>query len=256
MKKAEMSGEEMNTHNNCNMHEALMSYLYDESTPDEKLRVESHLTECGACKQELHAFERVRGMLQQWQLDDSPVVRIVTEQSRGGKRSILAVLKELITVTPIWAKALGAVAMAMLVLAVLGTDISVGRGGVSLHADLLRRNRSVEPANADGQQNPMSSDRASVEQIRAEMKSLVNQLVADSERDQKERIKAELVSLQSTLQTTHSADLAKVISRIQEQQTRLKTIERDIDRREGLDLTDILFSEVNKPAERSPAGGD
>ena len=88
------------------------------------------------------------------------------------------------------------------------------------------------------------------------MKSLVNQMVADSERDQKERIKAELVSLQSTLQTTHSADLAKVISRIQEQQTRLKTIERDIDRREGLDLTDILFSEVNKPAERSTAGGD
>jgi hypothetical protein len=250
-----MSGEEMNTQNNCNMHEALMSYLYNESTPDEKLRVETHLTDCGACKQELHGFEHVRGMLQQWQLDDSPVVRIVAEQSRG-KRSILAVLKELITVTPIWAKALGAFAMAMIVLAVLGTDVSVGRGGISFHADLLRRNRAVEPAGARGQQTPMSSDRAGIEQIRAEMKSLVNQLVADSERDQKERIKAELVSLQSELQNTHSADLAKVISRIQEQQTRLKTIERDIDRREGLDLTDILFSEVSKPAERTTAGGD
>jgi len=250
-----MSGEEMNTQNNCNMHEALMSYLYDESTPDEKLRVETHLTDCGACKQELHAFERVRGMLQQWQFDDSPVVRIVTEQGPG-KRSILAVLKELITVTPIWAKALTAVAMAMLVLAVLGTDISVGRGGVSLHADLLRRNRAVEPANAGGQQNPMSSDRASIEQVRAEMKSLVNQLVADSEREQREQIKAELASLQLQLQNAHTADLAKVTSRIQEQQTRLKTIERDIDRREGLDLTDILFSEVSKPAERSTAGGD
>jgi len=250
-----MSGEEMNTQNNCNMHEALMSYLYDESTPDEKLRVETHLTDCGACKQELHAFERVRGMLQQWQLDDSPVVRIVTEQDRG-KRSILAVLRELITVTPIWAKALSAVAMAMLVLAVLGTDVSVGRGGISLHADLLRRNRSVEPANAGGQQNPMSSDRASLEQVRAEMKSLVNQLVAERESEQKEQIKAELASLQLQLQNVHSADLAKVISRIQEQQTRLKTIERDIDRREGLDLTDILFSEVSKPAERSTSGGD
>ena len=249
-----MSGEEMNTQNNCNMHEALMSYLYDESTPDEKLRVETHLTDCGACKQELHAFERVRGMLQQWQLDDMPVLRVSTAQT--GNRSILAVLKELISVTPIWAKALGAVAMAMLVLAVLGTDISVGRGGVSLHADLLRRNRVVDPSNAGAPQNPTSSDRAGIEQIRSEMKSLVNQLVADSERDQKERIKAELVSLQSELQNTHSADLAKVISRIQEQQTRLKTIERDIDRREGLDLTDILFSEVSKPAERSTAGGD
>jgi hypothetical protein len=253
--KLEMSGEEMNTQNNCNMHEALMSYLYDEATPEEKLRVETHLTNCGACKHELHAFERVRGMLQQWQLDDSPVVRVVTEQTTGS-RSILAVLKELISVTPIWAKALGAVAMAMLVLAVLGTDVSVGRGGVSFHADLLRRNRIVEPSNSGGPQNPALSDRAGIELIRAEMKSLVNQLVADREGEQKEQIKAELASLQLQLQNAHSADLAKVTSRIQEQQARLKTIERDIDRREGLDLTDILFSEVSKPAERSTNGGD
>jgi putative zinc finger protein len=249
-----MSGEEMNTQNNCNMHEALMSYLYEESTPDEKLRVETHLTDCGACKQEIHAFERVRGMLQQWQLDDMPVLRVSTEQT--GNRSILAVLKELISVTPIWAKALSAVAMAMLVLAVLGTDVSVGRGGVTFHADLLRRNRVAEQSVVGRPENPTSNERASVEQIRAEMKSLVNQLVADRESEQKEQIKAELASLQLQLQNVHSADLAKVISRIQEQQTRLKTIERDIDRREGLDLTDILFSEVSKPAERSTAGGD
>jgi anti-sigma factor RsiW len=249
-----MSGEEMNTQNNCNMHEALMSYLYEESTPDEKLRVETHLTDCGACKQEIHAFERVRGMLQQWQLDDMPVLRVSTEQA--GNRSILAVLKELISVTPIWAKALSAVAMAMLVLAVLGTDVSVGRGGVTFHADLLRRNRVAEQSVVGRPENPTSNERASVEQIRAEMKSLVNQLVADRESEQKEQIKAELASLQLQLQNVHSADLAKVISRIQEQQTRLKTIERDIDRREGLDLTDILFSEVSKPTERSTAGGD
>jgi len=244
----------MNTQNNCNMHEALMSYLYEESTPDEKLRVETHLTDCGACKQEIHAFERVRGMLQQWQLDDMPVLRVSTEQT--GNRSILAVLKELISVTPIWAKALSAVAMAMLVLAVLGTDVSVGRGGVTFHADLLRRNRVAEQSVVGRPENPTSNERASVEQIRAEMKSLVNQLVADRESEQKEQIKAELASLQLQLQNVHSADLAKVISRIQEQQTRLKTIERDIDRREGLDLTDILFSEVSKPVERSTAGGD
>jgi len=244
----------MNTQNNCNMHEALMSYLYEESTPDEKLRVETHLTDCGACKQEIHAFERVRGMLQQWQLDDMPVLRVSTEQA--GNRSILAVLKELISVTPIWAKALSAVAMAMLVLAVLGTDVSVGRGGVTFHADLLRRNRVAEQSVVGRPENPTSNERASVEQIRAEMKSLVNQLVADRESEQKEQIKAELASLQLQLQNVHSADLAKVISRIQEQQTRLKTIERDIDRREGLDLTDILFSEVSKPTERSTAGGD
>src|ERR1044071_8966775 len=137
-----MSGEEMNdtrTTSNCNMHEALVAFLYGEATPDEKTRVEAHLTQCSACKHELDGFERVRGMLQQWQLDDLPVVRVVTERSG---RPMLTVLKELFTITPVWAKALGAVAMAMLVLAVIGTDVRVNRDGVSFHADVLRRDRS------------------------------------------------------------------------------------------------------------------
>jgi len=79
---------------NCDMHEALVSYLYDEATAEETSRVEAHLTQCPACKQELHSFERVRGMLQQWQLDDLPVVRVVAERS-SDQRSMLGVLREL-----------------------------------------------------------------------------------------------------------------------------------------------------------------
>lgn len=232
---------------NCNMHEALVAYLYDEATPEESRRIEAHLTECAACKQEFTAFERVRGMLQQWQLDDLPVVRVVTERP-SSERSMLAVLKELLFVTPVWAKALGAVAMAMLVLAIIGTDVSVGRGGLSFHADLFRRDRT-ERGNAGG------TEAANIEQVRSEVKSLVNQLITDSERQQKEEIKAQLVSLESQLQNIHSADLVKLTARIQEHQQRLKTLEKDIDRREGLDLTDILFSEVSKPNGRSSAGG-
>ena len=247
-----MSGEEMNDTQknlNCNMHEALVAFLYGEATPDENVRVEAHLTQCGACKQELAAFERVRGMLQQWQLDDLPVVRVVTERA-SGERSMLASLKELLSVTPIWAKALGAVAMAVLVLAVIGTNVSVSRGGVSFHADLFRRSRGTEAVN-----NPAPLDAVNIERVRTEVNSLVNQLIANSERQQREEIKAQLVSLESQLQGMHSADLAKLVQRIQEQQHRLKTIEQDIDRREGLDLTDILFSEVSKPGERSTSGG-
>ena len=234
---------------NCNMHEALVAVLYGEATADESRRIDAHLTECAACEQELAAFERVRGMLQQWQLDDLPVVRVVAQRASGG-RSMLAALKELLTVTPLWAKALGAVAMAMLVLAVIGTDVSVGRGGVSLHADLFRRTPSTQGIN-----NAAQLDAANVERVRADVNSLVNQMIANSERQQREEIKAQLVSLESQLQGMHSADLAKLVQRIQEQQHRLKTIEQDIDRREGLDLTDILFSEVAKPAERSASGG-
>lgn len=236
---------------NCDMQEALISYLYNEATPEESGRVEAHLTDCEACKRELHSFERVRGMLQQWQLNDLPVVRVVTEQS-SRKRSIVVLLKELLSVTPLWAKAIGAVAMAMVVLAVIGTDVSVGSGGFSFHADLLRHYRNAKPAE---QANPPLTHPANLEEVRTEVKSLVNQLIAESERQQKDAIKAQLVSLESQLQNVHTADLSKLAMRIQEQQTRLKTIEQDIDRREGLDLTDILFSETSRPRERSTTGG-
>ena len=235
----------------CDMHEALVSYLYNEATPQESGRVEAHLAECTSCKQELHSFERVRGMLQQWQLDDLPVVRVVAERG-SGERSMLAVLRELLSLTPVWAKALGAVAMALLVFAVIGTDVSVGKGGVSFHADLLRRDRTTPTASAA---NPSFSNGSSIEQVRTEVKSLVNQLIAESERQHKDDIKAQLISLESQLQNMRSADLAKLATRIQEQHARIKTLEQDIDRREGLDLTDILFSEAIKRSERSTAGG-
>lgn len=250
-----MSGEEMNDKqktSNCNMHEALVSYLYDEATPEESNVIRAHVAECGACKQELHAFERVRSMLQQWQLDDLPVVRVVAERPR----SMLTMLKELFSITPVWAKALGTVAAAMVLLAVVGTDVSVGQGGFSFHADLLRRGRTVEPANLAEGKTSKALDGASLEQVRAEVRGFVSQLIADSERQHNEEIKLQLINLESQLENMHSADLAKLATRIQEHQQRLKTIERDIDRRDGLDLTDILFSETSKPVERSTGGSD
>jgi hypothetical protein len=239
---------------NCNMHEALVSYLYDEATAEEIGVVKAHLTQCAACKQELQSFERVRGMLQQWQLDDLPVVRVVAERSSGA-RSVLGLVKELFSLTPLWAKGLAAVAMAMLVFAILGSDVSIGRDGFSFHADLLRRDRSgqqVSPAIAGTDGSPNNPN---LELVRAEVKSIVNHLIAESERQQRDEVKAQLVSFEAQLQNLHSADLAKIATRIQEHQARLKTLERDIDRREGLDLTDILFSEVSKPAERPATGG-
>jgi len=244
-----MSNEKKTT--NCDMHEALVSYLYNEATPQESGLVEQHLRECTACKEELRSFERVRGMLQQWQIDDLPVVRVVTERP-AGERSMLSVLKELFSVTPIWAKALCVVATALVVLGIIGTDINVGTSGVSFHADLLRRDRNLQASNAP---SAAPSNVSVSDQVRAELKGLVNQLIAESERRQRDEIKAQLVSLEAQLQTMHSADLTKLATRIQEQHARLKTIEQDIDRREGLDLTDILFSEVSRPGLKASTGG-
>src|SRR5207253_5556952 len=101
----------------------------------------------------------------------------------------------------------------------------------SFHADLFRIKRDVGPVNgAEGRRSNLNE--ASIEQVRTELRGLVNQLIADNERHQKEEIKLQLVGLESQLQNMRAADLAKLSTRIQEHQQRLKTLEQDIDRRE------------------------
>ncbi|HYP29337.1 MAG TPA: zf-HC2 domain-containing protein [Blastocatellia bacterium] len=239
----------------CPMHEALMSYLYDEATPEEFGRVENHLAECAACKQELAAFGQVRGLLQQWQVDDLPFVRIATPGERDSRHSVLEAFRNLLSVTPAWGKAFGAVTLALLVLAVLGTEVNVGREGVSIKANLFRWNNAPQVAGRAA----VGGDEARLEEIRAELKGVVNSMIADNERQQREEMRARLVSLESQIHTAREADLAKLAARIQEQRARLKSLERDIDRREGTALSDILFSEVapDPSGRRAPErGGD
>ena len=232
----------------CGMHEALMAYLYKEATSDEARRFEAHLDECAACKQELEDFGRVRRQLQQWQVVDLPIVRVVADP-QPVRRSFVAVLKELFTVMPVWAKAAGVAAMALVVMAVTGTSVSIGRDGFSMNTRMIgSKPPAPEPA-AAGSPRAAYVSAEQLEQLRANLMALVAQKVADSERQQQEALKTELVSLQNDLQSLRAADLAKISARVQEHQARLRTIERDLDRREGSDLTDLLFSEVlNKPA--------
>jgi hypothetical protein len=232
------------TKNNCGMHESLVAYLYGEASGDESRSVQTHLSQCPSCTEELEAFERVRGMLQHWQLDDLPVVRVAVGESR---RSFTAVLRELFAVASIWAKAAAAVATVLLLLAIVGTDIRIGAGGVTFHADLLKRK-------AVGSANTASLEAADVERVRNDLRLFVNQLMTESEQKEKEALRVQLAALTSELQTAHSADLARLKSRIEEHQVKLQTLERDIDRREGTDLTDILFSEVTKKPSDDRAG--
>ena len=75
-----------------------------------------------------------------------------------------------------------------------------------------------------------------------EIKAFVNKQIIESERAQKQALSLELARLEGQLKNTHSNDFAKLALRVQEQRDQLKNLQRDIDRREGLDVTDILFS--------------
>jgi hypothetical protein len=240
---------------NCNMHELLVTYLYGETAPEDSLRFESHLLECASCKQELSAFEGVRESLQQWQFDEAPNVRLATIAQP--RKSALALLKELFTIMPVWAKGLGAVAAAMLVLAVLGTDIRIGKDGFSYQADILRKQKSPivqeSSGNAGGIVQVNLSEKQ-LEQLRASLMTEINARITENEQLQKEEVKAQLVDFQTQLKDMRSSDLVKIAAQIQQHRVKLQTIERDIDRREGLGLTDILFGEATTPA-KEPATG-
>jgi anti-sigma factor RsiW len=243
----------------CDKHEALIAYLYKEATPDEARRFETHLNDCGACKQELAGFERVREQLQQWQVVDLPIVRVVADP-QPARRSFLAVLKELFTVMPIWVKAASVAAMALIIMAVTGTSVSLGRDGFSLSTRMIGSQSTVDRSAAVANPQARLASGEQLEQLRANLATLVSQKIAESEQQQKEALKAELVSLQSELHNMRSADLAKIVARVQEHNSRLQTIERDLDRREGSDLTDILFSEMmtrpHRQTSNTPGGGD
>ena len=245
---------------NCKQHETLVTYLYGEATPDESRRFTAHLRDCASCRHELTSFETVRESLQQWQLEDlpdvRPNVRVVVEAPR---KSALALLKDLLAVTPLWAKGLGAVAAAMLILAILGTEIRVGDGGVTLRADLLRTKRAAPSVGQDGAATGETVaprlDAAQLEQLRAGLLQEVEARLSEKDKRRQEELQARMVRFEEQLNGLRAADLVKLAARVQEHNVKLKTIERDIDRREGLGLSDILFSDAapsgSRPGERS-----
>lgn len=228
----EVKGEKMNHVNDvpdCNMHESLVSYLYDEATAEEKKRFEAHLSQCAACKSELASFHSVRDQLQQWQLDDLPVLRIEARQTKS-QRSFVEIVRELFLVMPLWAKGAGALATAMLVFAVMGTEVRIGKDGFSYRADIMRTEKNITAPQPD------------LEQVRAELRMMVNTMIVESEQQQAEALRVKLTSLESQLQNMKSDELTKLAANIQQQRERLRVLERDVDRRAGMDLTDILFS--------------
>jgi len=234
----------------CNNHEELVSYLYGEVTPEQARRVEAHLTECSRCDDELGAFRRVRSNLQEWELNDMPIVRVALPPQR---KSAISVLKELLGVAPVWAKVLGAGASAMLVLAVMGTDISVSKGEYHFRTHLLGLGGTSVQAPSSTTNPPVKVEAVSL--TRDEIKALVSQQILESERAQKDAMTRELARLEAGLKNTHSNDFAKLAVKVQEQRDQIKILERDIDRRAELDYSDILFSSNGADRSRRPLNG-
>jgi anti-sigma factor RsiW len=108
----------MNPQVECNRKEELVAYLYDEATVAERASFELHLGECEPCDAELNAFGRVRDEMSTWQVGFAPHTELVLPRGK------MEVLREFISLFPVWARGLAmtgaAAAVVLLALAVNG----------------------------------------------------------------------------------------------------------------------------------------
>ena len=106
-----------NHNSSCNFSELLVSYLYDEIGEKEKSRFESHVSNCGACADEISAFGGVRSSVQNWRETEfaalpTPVFELPfetektkilsTETTAAAPRSWLAGWREMFSLSPVW----------------------------------------------------------------------------------------------------------------------------------------------------------
>ncbi|MGI8641162.1 MAG: anti-sigma factor family protein [Pyrinomonadaceae bacterium] len=128
----------------CAFAEQIVSYLYGEVDKQDKAKFELHLTNCGDCADELAGFGFVRSSIQEWRQEEFlqlaiPAMEIPFEKSpeisisSTEKRSWLADLRQLLTLSPTWATA--ATAFAALAVCVGLTLVAVNFSGTTDVAD-------------------------------------------------------------------------------------------------------------------------
>lgn len=218
----------------CGRSDDLVTYLYGEASPAEAADFEKHLTACVECRDELTAFQSVRGGLQQWELEAVPpridvAIRPTFWQS----------FKDLFNVTPLWGRlALGGVGTLAL-LALFNVSVTVGNGGVTFSAGWNRQPAQVAVTPPPVQSQPKQVEVRGTDD--ATVRAIVAELIKESERRQAEQVEAKMVALTSKMTTQQRAEFVKAVSQLkQEQRIHLATLIQENSRRGAPDLLDLI----------------
>jgi hypothetical protein len=168
-----------NATKDCGRKEDLVTYLYDEASATERASFERHLDDCDSCRGEMMAFGRVRDDLSTWQVGFSPGTEIALPKRK------LEILREMITLFPVWARgaALAAVAAALVLVALsfAGTRINL---------------RGVPGASA--LQASTTSD---------EIETLIKKAVAEEREKMRDEYHSQMASFKEQLKVEHEAQL-------------------------------------------------
>lgn len=225
----------------CENHEALVDYLYDECGPEQRAAFAAHLAGCARCAGEVDALRETRGRLAEWTPPSVPLgFRIVSEADAsaadvasgfGRKDNVVRPARWWNRSLPAWAQA----AAAALIFAA-GLGLGALRGS-SAPPDLRTSAPSDLRTPVPSDQTVSAQDLAALEQrLRAEMQEGLQQARA-----------AAPVPVSSTPVMTSSVSLQQVRNLIAESEQRqqreltLRTAEviRDFDTQRRGDLARI-----------------
>jgi hypothetical protein len=143
------------------------------------------------------------------------------------------VLRELLTVTPFWAKGFAAAAALLIFAALLNVEVTVGSFKVGAH--LFARS---EPA-------PAVNQTPTPTLTMADVNKLVDQRLAESQRQNREEMLAKLTELKQDLRTGHEKELAAITASLrQDQQRQIPRIVRETIARNELPFT-RLFNDLD-----------
>lgn len=221
----------------CGRGELLVTVLYGEATPEERAEFEAHRRGCAACEEEFSALAAVREELGGWELDAIPHIRV---EVRPG---LVARLKQAFTLLPVAARVAAAACCALLVLAALNTEVSVGGGGFSFRTHLLPR------ASESATTAIVAAPQLTEEQVRRIVAERVDANVREQLVAYREEMNARLGELETQLASARSSDDVKQLTvQVSAQRKRIERLQRDLDRTAGYGGSD-LFSAVLSPGE-------
>jgi hypothetical protein len=152
-------------------HESLVSYLYDECEPAERLQVAAHLDQCAACAEEVSALGATREHLAGWAPPDIALGFRVSRPRAAGPAPAAILRPE-----RWWSRPLPAWAQAAAALAIFGAGLAVGvAGGPGGSGEANGPPAASAPAVAVSRAVMPDADLArDVQQLRAELASLRN----------------------------------------------------------------------------------
>ena len=221
----------MNIENNCGKKELLVTYLYNEISQPERAEFERHLGSCGTCHNELQAFQGVREELSTWQVPFVPHIEVITP------RTAVDALRDFVRLVPGWLKLTSgfatAAAMALIIFALTGTRISVGKGGFEAKFGVKEITPvASEPATPATSMTVNSLSRAEAEQM-------IQAAVAQAQAQAQLQTQAQLAKLNAA----HQAQLQTATARIRlEQQQKLQVEMAKLDNGTRQTLTEWLLT--------------